>query len=58
MCIRDSLSIVYCPKMPYYPTWQQALVLLLACNALCMLLAFGLAHCNRTFAKGICKEQY
>ena len=52
------LSIVYCPKMPYYPTWQQALVLLLVCNALCILLAFGLAHCNRAFAKGICKEQY
>ena len=35
-----------------------ALVLLLVCNALCILLAFGLAHCNRAFAKGICKEQY
>ena len=44
--------------MPYYPTWAEALTTLLAINALCIVLAFLIAHQNRHFANQILKEQY
>lgn len=52
------LSIVGNSQMSIFPTWQQALVLLLIVNGVCVLLAFALAHVNRAFAKNILKEQY
>ena len=52
------LSIIFCSDMPYYPTWAEALTTLLAINALCIVLAFLIAHQNRHFANQILKEQY
>lgn len=52
------LSIIYCPDMPYYPTWVEGIVTLLAANVLCGALALVLSHRHKHFADEILKEQY